>query len=58
MFVGTANYVSPEFVNDRVSTFASDIWTLGIIIYMFFAGVTPFTSTDEDGDIIGLNTFD
>jgi serine/threonine protein kinase len=40
--VGTEDYVSPEIIKNEESTFASDLWSLGIIIYLFFTGKTPF----------------
>ncbi|CDW90232.1 protein serine threonine kinase [Stylonychia lemnae] len=41
-FVGTEDYVSPEIINNEEPSFASDLWSLGIIIYQLFTGKTPF----------------
>jgi serine/threonine protein kinase len=41
-FVGTEDYVPPETINSEESTFASDLWSLGIIIFQLLAGKTPF----------------
>jgi 3-phosphoinositide dependent protein kinase-1 len=41
-FVGTAEYMSPELVNDRSSYLASDLWALGCIIYQMISGRPPF----------------
>lgn len=41
-FVGTEDYIAPEIINNEESTFASDLWSLGTIIYQFFVGRTPF----------------
>ena len=41
-FVGTEDYVSPEIINNEEPTFATDLWSLGVIIYQFFTGKTPF----------------
>jgi 3-phosphoinositide dependent protein kinase-1 len=41
-FVGTEDYVAPEIVKNQEATFSSDLWSLGIIIYLAFAGKTPF----------------
>jgi len=36
------DYVSPEVINNEESTFSSDLWSLGVMIYLFFTGKTPF----------------
>lgn len=51
--IGTAEYVSPEMLNNTVENeLSSDLWALGCIIYKFFHGKTPFKGTTE------LNIFD
>lgn len=32
-FVGTEDYVSPEIIENKEPSFASDLWSLGIMIY-------------------------
>lgn len=46
-FVGTAEYVSPELLNDKYCGKAADIWALGCIIYQMIAGKPPFKATNE-----------
>jgi|JI9StandDraft_1071089.scaffolds.fasta_scaffold33292_1 serine/threonine protein kinase len=41
-FVGSPFYVSPEILLGREANFASDLWSLGIIIYEMFMGKKPF----------------
>ena len=41
-FVGTAEYVSPELLQNKVAFKSSDLWALGCIIYQFLAGRPPF----------------
>ncbi len=31
--IGTQDYVAPEIIKSEKATFASDLWSLGIIIY-------------------------
>ena len=45
--MGTKNYISPEVIRNEEATFASDLWALGIIIYLLFTGKTPFDGTTE-----------
>jgi len=46
-FVGTAQYVSPELLTDKVAFKSSDIWALGCIIYQLLAGQPPFRAPNE-----------
>lgn len=32
-FVGTEDYIAPEIIKDEDPSFASDLWSLGVIIY-------------------------
>ncbi|XP_023936762.1 3-phosphoinositide-dependent protein kinase 1 isoform X2 [Bicyclus anynana] len=46
-FVGTAQYVSPELLQHRVDTCASDLWALGCIIYQMISGLPPFRGSTD-----------
>jgi len=48
--IGTPYYFSPEICNERVYSFASDIWALGCILYELAALHVPF----EAQNILGL----
>ena len=45
--VGTVDYVAPEIVNGEEPTFASDLWSLGVILFQIFTGKMPFKSDSE-----------
>jgi len=49
LFVGTPEYVSPEVLEHNYSLIGPgiDIWALGIMIYLFFTGHTPFKAKSE-----------
>lgn len=46
-FVGTAQYVSPELLEDKITTKSSDLWALGCIIYQLLSGGVPFPGGNE-----------
>mmetsp|Transcript_32690 Transcript_32690/g.56863 ORF Transcript_32690/g.56863 Transcript_32690/m.56863 type:complete len:414 (-) Transcript_32690:4523-5764(-) len=46
-FVGTADYVSPEILNDSDAGPAVDLWALGCIVYLLLVGKTPFRAQTE-----------
>ncbi|CAI5721110.1 unnamed protein product [Peronospora farinosa] len=42
-FVGTPEYMSPETIDNKKPTYASDIWAFGCIVYQLLTGETPFS---------------
>jgi 3-phosphoinositide dependent protein kinase-1 len=40
--VGTEEYIAPETIEDTNSTYASDLWSLGVILFQMLEGKTPF----------------
>ncbi|EDO17957.1 hypothetical protein Kpol_1054p2 [Vanderwaltozyma polyspora DSM 70294] len=46
-FVGTAEYVSPELLNDSYADSRCDIWAFGCIVFQMIAGKPPFKATNE-----------
>lgn len=41
-FVGTPEYMSPETIDNKDVTFASDLWAVGCILYQLLTGETPY----------------
>ena len=41
-FVGTAQYMAPECQHNKPTTKASDVWSLGCVLYQLHTGLTPF----------------
>lgn len=46
-FVGTAEYVSPELLENKYCGKPGDIWAFGCIVYQMIAGKPPFKATNE-----------
>ena len=42
LMIGTEEYVAPEILKGGEGTYASDLWSLGIMIYQWIVGHTPF----------------
>lgn len=46
-FVGTAEYVCPELLVVKEAGLSADLWSLGVMLYQFFAGRPPFKAPSE-----------
>ena len=46
-FVGTAEYMAPEIINSKKTGYYTDMWSLICILYLCFAGETPFSDKTE-----------
>ncbi|KAJ3392644.1 3-phosphoinositide dependent protein kinase-1 [Lobulomyces angularis] len=46
-FVGTAEYCSPELLNDRAVSVKSDIWAIGCILYQLLCGRPPIKGVND-----------
>ena len=46
-FVGTSQYMAPECLHNKPTTKASDIWSLGCILYQLYMGYPPFRGASD-----------
>jgi ankyrin repeat protein len=45
-FVGSPAYLAPEMLTDKISSKASDVYTLGLVFYELLAGKSPYYDPD------------
>ena len=46
-YSGTIEYMAPEILKGEKCTKASDIWSLGILVYEMVTGGTPFQNKSK-----------
>lgn len=46
-FCGSPAYLSPEIIAKKGSSYKSDIYAVGTVLYEFLTGFTPFYDADE-----------
>ena len=52
--IGTNGYISPEIYLHEEYSFNTDIWSLGVILYLLITeGILPFDNENMDSKVIG-----
>ncbi|NWJ11971.1 MYLK2 kinase, partial [Crypturellus undulatus] len=44
---GTPEFLSPEVVNYEQVSYATDMWSMGVITYMLLSGLSPFLGDND-----------
>ncbi|XP_065844960.1 death-associated protein kinase 2-like isoform X2 [Oscarella lobularis] len=47
LMLGTAEFIAPEVVSFDEITTATDMWSLGVLIYIMLSGYSPFLGDDQ-----------
>ena len=55
---GTVAYMAPEVLRGEKYNYKIDLWSLGIIIFRFYFGVSPFSEVDKDKLIKFIDKFE
>lgn len=52
---GTPEFVAPEVINYDPVTVASDMWSIGVIIYVLLSGLSPFMGDDDNETLANVS---
>ncbi|RUS90384.1 hypothetical protein EGW08_001879, partial [Elysia chlorotica] len=52
---GTPEFIAPEVINYDEISFATDMWSIGVICYVLLSGLSPFLG-DSDTDTLSMVT--
>jgi serine/threonine protein kinase len=44
---GTLAYCSPEIISGGTHTHLTDVWSLGVVLYILLSGIVPFITKDK-----------
>ncbi|PIK62426.1 hypothetical protein BSL78_00626 [Apostichopus japonicus] len=53
--VGTVDYVAPEVLNFEPISFATDMWSVGVVAYVMLTGVSPFTGDTKQETYLNIS---
>jgi serine/threonine protein kinase len=52
--VGSVAFLSPEIVREQAHDFATDIWSLGIVLYTLLTGRMPFVTKTKEKTLFNI----
>ncbi|XP_072927614.1 serine/threonine-protein kinase 17A-like [Hemitrygon akajei] len=55
---GTPEYVAPEILNYEAISTATDMWSIGVLVYVMLTGVSPFLGDDRQTTFLNISKVD
>jgi serine/threonine protein kinase len=52
--VGSVAFLSPEIVREQPHDLATDVWSLGIVLYTLLTGRMPFVTKTKDKTLFNI----
>ncbi|XP_043530920.1 serine/threonine kinase 17a like [Chiloscyllium plagiosum] len=56
--MGTPEYVAPEILNYEAITTATDMWSIGVLVYVMLTGISPFLGDDKQSTYLNISKVD
>ncbi|XP_041029506.1 serine/threonine kinase 17a like [Carcharodon carcharias] len=56
--MGTPEYVAPEILNYEAITTATDMWSIGVLVYVMLTGISPFLGDDKQTTYLNISKVD
>ncbi|XDV46789.1 hypothetical protein PO909_016626 [Leuciscus waleckii] len=53
--MGTPEYVAPEVLNYEPISTATDMWSIGVLVYVMLTGISPFLGDDKQETFLNIS---
>ncbi|KTF90252.1 hypothetical protein cypCar_00037067 [Cyprinus carpio] len=53
--MGTPEYVAPEILNYEPISTATDMWSIGVLVYVMLTGISPFLGDDKQETFLNIS---
>ncbi|XP_069763378.1 serine/threonine-protein kinase 17A-like isoform X3 [Narcine bancroftii] len=55
---GTPEYVAPEILSYEAISTATDMWSIGVLVYVMLTGISPFLGDDKQSTYLNISKVD